>query len=109
MTGAAVTRRGGQGDHGHNSHHQYSIPPPPYPQAGLGVQSSGASGYQGQQNNSDFQGMTFQLLLEAQAKHFEQELAKQREEVRIVQQQLKLQLLPYPAVEGLVWGHRPSY
>ena len=107
--GAAVTRGGGQGAYGHHSHYQYSIPPPPYSRAGLGTQSSATSGYQGQQNNSDFQGMTVQHLLEAQAIHFQQELAKQKEEVRIVQQQLKLQLLPYPAVEGLVWGHRPSY
>jgi hypothetical protein len=53
--------------------------------------------------------MTVQLLLEAHIRNFEQELAKQREEVRIVQQQLRQQFLPYPLEEGLVWGPRLSY
>ena len=87
---------------------QYSTPPPPYNRIGLGVQSAGTPGQQSHQG-AGFQGMTVQLLLEAQARHFEQELAKQREAVRIVQQHLIQQLLPYPVVEGLVWGPRHSY
>ena len=53
--------------------------------------------------------MTVQLLLEAHMKNIQHELARQREEVRAVQQQLRQQLLPYPVEEGLGWGLRASY
>ena len=40
-------------------------------------------------------------------KNIQQELARQREEVRVVQQQLRQQLLPYPMEENWAWG--PSF
>ena len=52
--------------------------------------------------------MTVQQLLEAHIKNIKQELASQKEEVRIVQQQLKEQLLPHPLAGGLAWGPRLS-
>ena len=53
--------------------------------------------------------MTVQQQLEAHIKKVQQELDRQREEVRLMQQQLRQQLLPHPEKEGLAWWPRPSY
>ena len=112
---------GGAG--GHGTAQQYSRPPPgwgggppgyhsqqyPVPQGVTGVAVNHPE-HQGRVFASEgFQGLTVQQLLEAHVKTFEQELAKQREKVRQFQQQLRLQLLPYHAVEGPGWGPKLSY
>ena len=60
-------------------------------------------GQQGQSggvdSNQGFQGMTVQQLLEAHAINLGKELVKQREELRLIQQQIKQHQLPYPAAE----------
>ena len=90
--------------------YQYSTPPPPYAWGVQGGQYAGSARSQ-VQHMLGFQGMTVQHLLEAQTKYLEQELHKQREEVRLVQLQLRQQLLPYPVVEAQPWGlsSRVSY
>ena len=86
----------------------YSIPPPNYAWARPGGHTVGYPAQKNQQHPS-FQGLIVQQLLEAQTRYLEQELAKQREEVRIVQEHLRQQLLPYPVKESLVWGPRHSF
>ena len=49
--------------------------------------------------------MTVQQLLEAHIRNVQEELASQREVLRIVQQQLLMQ----PVEAGQGWGLRPSY
>ena len=56
-----------------------------------------------------FQGMTVQQLLEAHTMIVMKELATQREQVRLVQQQLGQHVLAHPLGEGLAMGARPSY
>ena len=61
------------------------------------------------QQQEGFQGMTVQQQLEAHIKKVQQELDRQRGEVRLMQQQLRQQLLTHLEKEGLAWWPRPSY
>ena len=75
-------------------------PPPGYTRSGLPHPVT-----------QNFQGMTVQHLLETYMRSIQQELASQRESVRLVQQQLSQQLPSNPHLGGpqCPWGIRPSY
>ena len=76
-------------------------PPPGYNRSGLPNQVP-----------QNFQGMTVQHLLETYMRSIQQELASQRESVRLVQHQLCQQLQSSHHVVGgpqHTWGIRPSY
>ena len=86
---------------------QLNHPPPGYTWTGVrsstvptvGQTSSLLPGVQ-----KGFQGMTVQQMLEAHIRIIQQELASQKEVVRLVQQQLSQQLQPRPQEGSLAWG-----
>ena len=96
---------GGQGvssvQLGHLSH-----PPPGYTRSGRRVSPYNSEGLSAQQS---FQEMTVQHMLEAYIRNIQQELASQREIVRLVQQQLNQQLPPHPVRGALAQGARVSF
>ena len=114
--------------HSHLNHlgHPYSQPPPGYPilegtsncssLAATGIDTRGGGLSQVDRGVSNivpgvqegFQGMTVQHLLEAHLRKIQQELALHKEEFRLVQQQLRQQLLVPTQGGGLAWGPRPS-
>ena len=94
---------GGHNDHAHGVSHQQGQPSRSDTHHSQAVW---ISGYPGNNSQEGCQGMTVQHLLEAQIRTFQQELARQREEVRKVQQQLRQQLLPYPVQESRAWDPR---
>ena len=85
-----------------NIHPWINHPPPGYTWSGL-------PSMQPHPVNQSFQGMTVQNLLETYMRNIQQELASQRESVRLVQQQLSQQLQNNLHVGGPQWGIRPSY
>ena len=79
-----------------------------HPQA---VHGQPGPGVMGAQSGEGFHGMTIQQQLETQYRLIQQQLSVQREEVRLIQQHLRLQqyqVTPPPTTASQAWGYKPS-